>query len=243
MFHSPQQAALCYRSRRQTTGTTAGVDAPTATTIPAIRATAVAPTIRTLGLAEYQPTWRAMQAFTVQRNASTSDEIWLLQHPPVYTQGLAGKAEHLLRTDTGIPVVKIDRGGQITYHGPGQLVAYLLLDMKRRSLSVRPLVRKMEAAVINLLGSYGIAANFRADAPGVYVKEAKVAALGLRIKNGCCYHGLALNIDMDLAPFDAINPCGYAGLKVTQLCELGVREPLDTVSEKLTHHLLQALEN
>jgi lipoyl(octanoyl) transferase len=198
-------------------------------------------------MANYESTWRAMQAFTVQRNADTPDEIWLLEHPPVYTQGLAGKPEHLLRGDTGIPVVKIDRGGQITYHGPGQLVAYLLLDLKRRGLSVRPLVRKMEAAVINLLGSYGISASYRADAPGVYVTvnhtEAKIAALGLRVKNGCCYHGLALNIDMDLTPFDAINPCGYAGLKVTQLRDLSVREPLERVGETLTQHLLQALEN
>ncbi|MEQ1775768.1 MAG: lipoyl(octanoyl) transferase LipB [Burkholderiales bacterium] len=209
----------------------------------------VAPTIRNLGIADYEPTWCAMQTFTAQRNASTADEIWLLQHPPVYTQGLAGKPEHLLRADTGIPVVKIDRGGQITYHGPGQLVAYLLLDIKRRGLSVRPLVRKMETAVINLLGSYGISARHRADAPGVYVTvnetvnktEAKIAALGLRIKNGCCYHGLALNIDMDLTPFDAINPCGYAGLKVTQLADLGVVERIDTIRDKLAHHLLQAL--
>jgi lipoyl(octanoyl) transferase len=194
-------------------------------------------------VADYVSTWRAMQTLTAQRDAATRDEIWLLQHPPVYTQGLAGKPEHLLRADTGIPVVKIDRGGQITYHGPGQLVAYLLLDMKRRGLGVRPLVRKMEAAVINLLGSYGITANYRADAPGVYVNESKIAALGLRVKNGCCYHGLALNIDMDLTPFDAINPCGYAGLKVTQLRDLDVRESIEAVSEKLSQHLLQALEH
>ena len=200
-------------------------------------------TIRALGIAAYEPTWRAMQDFTAQRNAHTPDEIWLLQHPPVYTQGLAGKPEHLLRTDTGIPVVKIDRGGQITYHGPGQLVAYLLLDLKRRRLSVRPLVRKMESAVINLLGDYGINARYRADAPGVYVNESKIAALGLRVKNGCCYHGLSLNIDMDLSPFDAINPCGYAGLQVTQLRGHGVRDAIESVSEKLTQHLLQALEN
>jgi lipoyl(octanoyl) transferase len=194
-------------------------------------------------MADYVTTWRAMQTFTQQRDASTPDEIWLLQHPPVYTQGLAGKPEHLLRADTGIPVVKIDRGGQITYHGPGQLVAYLLLDMKRRHLSVRPLVRKMEAAVINLLDGFNIAAQYRADAPGVYVNESKIAALGLRIKNGCCYHGLALNIDMNLTPFDAINPCGYAGLQVTQLRDLGVRDAFESVSEKLTQHLLQVLEN
>ncbi len=196
-----------------------------------------------LGIAGYETTWRAMQDFTARRDANTRDEIWLLQHPPVYTLGLAGKPEHLLRADTGIPVVKIDRGGQITYHGPGQLVAYLLLDLKRRGLGVRPLVRKMESAVINLLDGYGIPARYRADAPGVYVNDSKIAALGLRVKNGCCYHGLALNIDMDLSPFDAINPCGYAGLKVTQLRDHGVRDTLESVSEKLTQHLLQALEH
>ena len=217
--------------------------APAPPVPPTTRVTASAPTLRQLGVADYVSTWRAMQTLTAQRDAATRDEIWLLQHPPVYTQGLAGKPEHLLRADTGIPVVKIDRGGQITYHGPGQLVAYLLLDLKRRGLGVRPLVRKMEAAVINLLGSYGITANYRADAPGVYVNESKIAALGLRVKNGCCYHGLALNIDMDLTPFDAINPCGYAGLKVTQLRDLDVRESIEAVSEKLSQHLLQALEH
>ena len=220
----------------------------TATTAPSVtthvtHTTAFAPTVRQRGMADYVTTWRAMQTFTQQRDASTPDEIWLLQHPPVYTQGLAGKPEHLLRADTGIPLVKIDRGGQITYHGPGQLVAYLLLDMKRRNLNVRPLVRKLEAAVINLLDGFNIAAQYRADAPGVYVNESKIAALGLRIKNGCCYHGLALNIDMDLTPFDAINPCGYAGLPVTQLRDLGVRDAFESVSEKLTQHLLQVLEN
>jgi len=216
-----------------------------ATSAPPSTRKLAAPTVRVLGLAEYEPTWRAMQAFTTQRNAGTPDEIWLTQHPPVYTLGIAGRPEHLLRADTGIPVVKIDRGGQITYHGPGQLVAYLLLDLKRRNLSIRPLVRKMESAVINLLASYGIASRYRADAPGVYVatglQEAKIAALGLRIKNGCCYHGLALNIDMDLSPFNAINPCGYAGLKVTQLAAFGVSDALEAVGDKLVPHLQQAL--
>lgn len=202
--------------------------------------------VRSLGLAEYLPTLHAMQTFTTGRHATTRDEIWLLQHPPVYTLGLAGKPEHLLRSDTGIPVIKIDRGGQITYHGPGQLIAYLLLDMKRRGLGVRALVRKMEAAVIDLLADYGVAAHYRTDAPGVYVTddehEAKIAALGLRVRNGCCYHGLALNIDMDLTPFQAINPCGYAGLAVTQMRDLGVSEPLEIVSEKLSRHLLRVLK-
>jgi lipoyl(octanoyl) transferase len=160
-----------------------------------------------------------MQTFTAQRTADTADEIWLCQHPPVFTQGLAGKPEHLLR-DIGIPVVKIDRGGQITYHGPGQLVAYLLLDLKRRKLGVKALVQRIEAALIALLGEYGIAAERRAGAPGVYVDGAKIAALGLKIKNGCSYHGLSLNVAMDLAPFSAINPCGYESLAVTQLSEL-----------------------
>ncbi len=182
-----------------------------------------------------------MQAFTANRSAATADEIWITEHPPVYTQGVAGKPEHLLRADSGIPLVKIDRGGQITYHGPGQLVAYLLLDLKRRNLSVRPLVRLMEAAVINLACEYGITARYRADAPGVYVNEAKIAALGLRIKNGCCYHGLALNIDMDLTPFGNINPCGYEGLAVTQLRDFGVHDSFEQVSSRLTHHLLHVL--
>lgn len=207
-------------------------------------------TVRRLGRAAYEPTWRAMQDFTARRDAATPDEIWLTEHAPVYTLGLAGKPEHLLRTDTGIPVIKIDRGGQITYHGPGQLVAYLLLDMKRRSLSVRALVRKMESAVINLLHDYRIAAHHRADAPGVYVTlpehggaEAKIAALGLRVKNGCCYHGLALNIDMDLTPYNAINPCGYADMPVTQLADVGVRLSLDAAGDKLAQHLLSVLDN
>lgn len=200
---------------------------------------------RHLRLADYQTTWRAMQAFTAERNAETPDEIWLTQHPPVYTLGLAGKPEHLLRTDTGIPLIKIDRGGQITYHGPGQLVAYLLLDMKRRQLGVRALVRRMETAVIDLLADYDIAARHRPDAPGVYITrdghEAKIAALGLRVKNGCCYHGLALNIAMDLNPFQAINPCGYAGMAVTDLRALGVADSLETVTQKFVPHLTRTL--
>lgn len=206
---------------------------------------APAPVIRRLGVTAYEPTWRAMQQFTATRTAATQDEIWLTQHTPVYTLGLAGKPEHLLRVDTGIPLIKTDRGGQITYHGPGQLVAYVLLDIKRRGVGVRTLVRKLESAVINLLATYDITAHYRADAPGVYVManntEAKIAALGLRIKNGCCYHGLALNIDMNLASFTHINPCGYAGLAVTQLRDLGVGDPLETVGEKLTRHLLDVL--
>lgn len=198
--------------------------------------------VRELGLVAYEPTWRAMQEFTAQRGADTPDELWLLQHPPVYTLGIAGKAEHLPRADNGIPVVKIDRGGQITYHGPGQVVIYLLLDMRRRGLSVRPLVRLMERAVIDLLAEHGITAQGRVAAPGVYVGEAKIAALGLRIKNGCCYHGLALNVDMDLSPFHAINPCGYAGLEVTQLRNLGIGDTPELAGAKLIRHLLRVLQ-
>ncbi|MBI5436640.1 MAG: lipoyl(octanoyl) transferase LipB [Nitrosomonadales bacterium] len=199
------------------------------------------PLIRFLGFVEYQPAWQAMKQFTVQRNAATRDEIWLLQHPPVYTQGLAGKPEHLLRaSDT--PVVKIDRGGQITYHGPGQIVAYLLLDMRRWKLNVRELVRLMEQAVIDLLAHYGVAAKGRKDAPGVYVDDAKIASLGLKIKNGCCYHGLAFNVDMDLTPFANINPCGYAGLRVTQARDAGINAALNKVEQLLAHNLVALLQ-
>ena len=197
--------------------------------------------VRNLGLADYEPTWRRMQSFTAARGADTPDEIWLLEHPPVYTLGIAGKAEHLPRVDNGIPVVRIDRGGQITYHGPGQLVAYLLLDMRRRGLSVRPLVRRMEQAVIDLLAQYGIAARGDEAAPGVYVGAAKIAALGLRIKHGCCYHGLALNVDMDLSPFQDINPCGYRGLPVTQLRDHDIADAMEEVARKLAARLLHVL--
>ena len=198
--------------------------------------------VKCLGRVDYLPTWRAMQEFTARRGDSTPDEIWLLQHPPVYTLGIAGKAEHLPRADNGIPVIKIDRGGQITYHGPGQLVVYLLLDLRRRGLNVRPLVRKMEQAVIDLLAGFGVTAAGRVEAPGVYVGSAKLAALGLRIKHGCCYHGLALNVDMDLSPFHAINPCGYPGLEVTQTRDLGITASLELLGDKLTRHLLALLQ-
>ena len=201
------------------------------------------PAVRRLGLVNYEPTWRAMQDFTAQRSASTPDEIWLLQHPPVYTLGIAGKPEHLPRVDNGIPVIKIDRGGQITYHGPGQLVVYLLLDLRRRGLSVRPLVRMMEQAVIDLLADFGVTAAGRVEAPGVYVDGAKLAALGLRIKHGCCYHGLALNVDMNLSPFHAINPCGYPGLEVTQTRNLGITDTLELLGDKLAPHLQARLQS
>jgi lipoyl(octanoyl) transferase len=207
----------------------------------AASAAAEPPVIRHLGLVDYEPTWQRMQAFTAARTPETPDEIWLLEHPPVYTVGIAGRAEHLPRVGTGIPVVRIDRGGQITYHGPGQLVAYLLLDMRRSGLTVRPLVRRIEQAVIDLLDHYGLAARGDPAAPGVYVGGAKIAALGLRIKHGCCYHGLALNIDMDLTPFHAIDPCGYRGLEVTQLRDHGVRDSVSQVADRLAAHLSRML--
>ncbi len=198
--------------------------------------------VKRLGCVEYEPTWRAMQAFNETRGAETPDEIWLCQHPPVFTLGLAGKPEHLLR-DIGVPVVKIDRGGQITYHGPGQIVAYLLFDLRRRKLMVRELVSRMEQAAIDVLAEYGVSAVRLAGAPGVYVDGAKIAALGLRVKNGCCYHGLAVNVDMDLAPFAAINPCGYEGMAVTQLRELCAGATVSTVSDRLIAHLQRNLES
>ncbi|MEC5398619.1 lipoyl(octanoyl) transferase LipB [Uliginosibacterium sp. H1] len=183
---------------------------------PAAPAPASPILLRQLGTADYAPTWQAMQAFTASRGPETPDELWLLQHPPVYTLGLAGKAEHLLQASE-VPVVKIDRGGQITYHGPGQAMVYLLIDLHRRNLKVRELVRLMEQALIDVLAGWGIAAERREGAPGVYVGEAKIAALGLKISRGCSYHGLALNVDMDLSPFGRINPCGYEGLATTQV--------------------------
>jgi lipoyl(octanoyl) transferase len=183
-----------------------------------------------------------MREFTLARSDSTPDELWMLEHPPVYTVGIAGKPEHWPRTDNGIQVVRVDRGGQITYHGPGQLVAYLLLDLRRRGETVRPLVRKMEQAVINLLADYDIEAHGRADAPGVYVGAAKIAALGLRVKNGCCYHGLALNVDVNLEPFLAINPCGYAGLEVTHMRNLGITDSKALIGIRLIQKIRELLQ-
>jgi len=185
-----------------------------------------------------------MQAFTDARTPDTEDEIWLTEHAPVYTLGLAGRPEHMLRANA-IPVLKVDRGGQITYHGPGQLVVYLLIDLKRLRLGVRALVEAIEIAVIKLLDSYGIEAYGRRDAPGVYVRrngrESKVAALGLKVRNGCTYHGLALNLDMDLAPFDDIDPCGYRGLAVTQLRDLDVQASRTDIEDRLVGHVTQAI--
>lgn len=199
------------------------------------------PIIRSLGLADYESTWDAMKAFTAARTRETPDEIWLLQHPPTYTQGQAGLPEHLLDA-RGIPVVKIDRGGQITYHGPGQVVAYLLLDLRRWKINVRELVRLMEQSAIDVLAEYGITALGREDAPGVYVQDAKIAALGLKIRNGCCYHGLSLNVDMDLTPFAYINPCGYQGLRVTQMKNLGACVTTGEIEQRLAQKLAALLQ-
>ena len=196
--------------------------------------------IRRLGRRDYEPVWQAMQAFTAERDEQTDDELWLVEHPPVYTLGQAGKPEHLLH-DIGIPIVKIDRGGQITYHGPGQVVVYILLDLHRRKIKVRELVSHIEQAVIDLLAEYHVTAERRDGAPGVYVGPAKVAALGLRIRNGRSYHGVSLNVDMDLAPFAAINPCGYPGLQVVQTRDLGLPLTLESAGEQLCQHLLRQL--
>jgi lipoyl(octanoyl) transferase len=206
---------------------------------PAGETSAIA--VKRLGTTDYEPTWRAMQTFTRARTPSTPDELWLVQHAPVYTLGVAARPAHLPRARTGIPVVHVDRGGQITYHGPGQTIVYLLLDMRRRGLTVRALVRLMEGAVIDLLSEYGIGATGSVDAPGVYVGASKIAALGLRITRGACYHGLALNVDMDLSPFHAIDPCGYPGLSVTQLRDLGVAAPVELVAEKLAQKVMERL--
>jgi lipoyl(octanoyl) transferase len=200
--------------------------------------------VRLLGRRDYEPTWRAMQAFTAARTPATPDELWLTEHPPVYTLGLAGRREHLLR-DNGIPAIQVDRGGQITYHGPGQLVVYLLCDLKRSRLGVRAMVRSIEAAVVEWLDSLGISAHGKPAAPGVYVLrsgiEAKIAALGLRVRNGCTYHGLAVNVAMDLSPFADIDPCGYRGLAVTQLADFGVTTTVDAAGAALAPLLVAGL--
>ncbi|GIZ12388.1 lipoyl(octanoyl) transferase LipB [Pseudomonas sp. NCCP-436] len=195
--------------------------------------------VRHLGLVDYQPTLEAMRRLTRERDEQTPDEIWLLQHPQVFTQGQAGKAEHLLAPGD-IPVVQVERGGQVTYHGPGQLVAYLMLDLRRLDLGVRELVTAMEQSLVDLLAGYGIVAAPKADAPGVYVNGDKIASLGLRVSRGCSFHGLALNVDMDMTPFLRINPCGYAGLKMVQMKDL-LNSPvsLDEVAQRLE----QALRN
>ncbi|MCK5901728.1 MAG: lipoyl(octanoyl) transferase LipB [Cocleimonas sp.] len=196
--------------------------------------------IKPLGLQDYQTTWRAMQGFTSQRDGNTPDELWILQHPAVFTLGRNGKSEHILDADD-IPVISIDRGGQVTYHGRGQLVIYLLIDLKRRQLGVRQLVTLIETALIDFLASQNVSANSDPKAPGVYVKGKKIAALGLRISKGCSSHGLSLNVDMDLSAFKRINPCGYKNLEVTQCRDEGIDKSLEMIGVLLSDHLLSLL--
>ena len=196
--------------------------------------------VRYLGLQDYQPIWQKMSDFTTHRTPETDDELWVLEHNQVFTQGCAGKAEHLLET-TNIPVVKSDRGGQITYHAPGQIIIYLLIDLRRQKVNVRTLVSIIEQAIINLLASYNVKAIAKPDAPGVYVNSKKIASLGLKIRKGCSFHGLALNVDMDLFPFLSINPCGYAGLEMTQCKNEGVSLSSQDLAPLLAKHIYQQL--
>ena len=200
--------------------------------------------LRELGQVEYLPTLEAMQAFTDSRDAQTPDELWLLQHPRVFTQGQAGKAEHVL-APADIPVIQVDRGGQVTYHGPGQWVLYLLVDLRRSKLGVRDLVTLIERSIVLLLAEYGIVGKPRADAPGVYVDGDKIAALGLRVRHGCSYHGLSLNVDMDLEPFQRINPCGHKGLQVTSMASLLPQATLDVegIGRRLLEIVAQQLRD
>ena len=199
------------------------------------------PVIQHLGKVDYEPTWRRMQAFTEERQDDTPDQIWFLQHPPVFTLGMNGNPKHVLAAGD-IPVVPIDRGGQVTYHGPGQLVVYPLLNLRRLGLGVRDLVCALENAVCDMVAAYGVKACGRRDAPGVYVGDHKLAALGLRIRRGCSYHGMAFNIKMDLEPFSRINPCGFEGLGVTQLADLGGPADPDVAARELEAHLLRRLQ-
>lgn len=196
--------------------------------------------VRWLGRVEYEPTWRAMQAFTDARDAATADELWLLEHPPVFTLGMAADRSHVLAAGD-IPVVQTDRGGQVTYHGPGQLIAYPLLDIRRRGIAIRTLVMQLEQSVIDLAAARGICAQGRRDAPGVYVEGRKLASLGLRVRRGATYHGLALNVDMDLAPFARINPCGMAGLAVTSMADLGQHLDVQSAGSELAQHIARLL--
>jgi lipoyl(octanoyl) transferase len=197
--------------------------------------------IRHLGLVPFEPTYQAMQHFTETRSFETVDELWVLQHPPTYTLGQAGKPEHLLNTNN-IPVYPIDRGGQVTYHGIGQLIVYILMDIKRRKWGVKKLVQALEQSVIDYLACLNIHGKRRDKAPGVYVLKRKISALGLRIRHGCSYHGLSLNVNMDLTPFQGINPCGYTDLEVTQLCDLGITDDFDQVSKEFLPYLLSVLD-
>jgi lipoyl(octanoyl) transferase len=196
--------------------------------------------VRYLGLQDYETTWHAMQQFTQDRTPNTPDELWITEHPSVYTLGLNGKSEHILNAGN-IPVIKSDRGGQVTYHGPGQLIVYTLLDIKRLDLNIRELVSALENAMIQALKSYGHTAIARADAPGVYVDEQKIGSIGLRIKRNCSYHGLSLNNTIDLDPFNNINPCGYAGLKATSLAELGVKLSTTELATSVVNEITQQL--
>jgi lipoyl(octanoyl) transferase len=198
------------------------------------------PIIRNLARQDYQTTWQAMQTFTLARGIDTADEIWITEHSPVYTLGLNGKPEHLFNTGD-IPVINSDRGGQVTYHGPGQLIVYTLLDIRRLNLNIRQLVTLLEQAMIGTLADLGISASARADAPGVYVDEKKIGSIGLRIKKNCSYHGLSLNNQMDLQPFNNINPCGYPGLQVTQLSDLGVNLRNTELAKYLVHAITTAI--
>ena len=198
-------------------------------------------TIRHLGLTDYESAWHDMQAFTDNRDANTPDELWFLEHPPVFTLGRNGKQQYLHNTGN-IPVINTDRGGQVTYHGPGQLIAYTLLNIKRRQLGVESLVRILEQAVMDLLTDYSLSAQRREKAPGVYVDDRKLAALGLRVRRGCAFHGLSLNVDMDLSPFTMIDPCGYSGLEVTQLRDLGIDAAMATISAQFQNHLERLLD-
>lgn len=198
------------------------------------------PVVRRLGRVPYEPTWREMQAFTDRRGPGDADELWFLEHPPVFTLGMNGSREHVLAPGE-IPVIDIDRGGQVTYHGPGQLVVYPLIDLNRARLNVRQLVVALEQAIIRCVARYGIEAASRCDAPGVYVGEKKLASLGLRIRRGCSYHGLALNVDMDLEPFSRINPCGFRGMEMTRLADLGVARSVEEVAGDLEAELVAGL--
>jgi lipoyl(octanoyl) transferase len=199
-----------------------------------------APLIRQLGRVEHEPTWRSMQRFTDERDATTPDEIWFLEHPPVFTLGMAASAAHVLAPGA-IPVVQIDRGGQVTYHGPGQLVVYPLIDLRRAGFGIRDFVTALERSVIEFAASFGVVAKARRNAPGVYVGDKKLASLGIRVRRGSSYHGLALNVNLDLEPFRRINPCGYEGLEMTRLCDIGGPATLETAAAGLEPHLLRAL--
>jgi lipoyl(octanoyl) transferase len=197
-------------------------------------------TLKYLGLSEYEPVWRAMQEFTEQRDESTLDELWMVEHPPVFTQGQAGKSEHVLNPGE-IPIIQVDRGGQVTYHGPGQIVIYPLIDLKRHKIGIKLLVNGIEEALIRTMSELGVTANRREKAPGVYTDNKKIASLGLRVRKGCTFHGLAFNIHMDLEPFLRINPCGFTGLEVTQLSEYNKSVKFSQVQEQLIKHLCEIL--